>query len=48
MFNLFICEALALLCGILYLSFQLKTPAMLETFGGRRLTHLFKPSGVTP
>lgn len=36
--------------GILYLScFQLKTPAVLQALGGRRLTHFFKPSfGVTP
>jgi hypothetical protein len=33
---------------ILYLSFQNKDPAMLETFGDWRLTHLFKPLGVTP
>lgn len=45
MFNFFIC----FIYGIVYLSFQLKTSAMLETFGGWRLTHLFKPSfGVTP
>lgn len=37
------------LSAILYLSCQIKTSAMLETFGGWRLTHLFKPSfGVTP
>lgn len=44
MFNFFIC----FIYGIVYLSFQLKTPAMLDTFGGRRLTHSFNPLGVTP
>lgn len=44
MFNFFIC----FIYGIVYLSFQLKTPAMLDTFEGRRLTHFIHTPGVTP